>query len=168
MIDLMYYGSAVLRKKCEPVEEFDGDFAALCDKLINLMYEHEGVGLAASQVGMSKRLLAIDVSENGDSPIILVNPEFTWKSEELESDSEGCLSMPGIRGVVERHASVSLKALDIDGNELLIEKAEGLYARALQHEIDHLDGILFVDRLSPVKKQLIAKKLKKIAKMQKA
>ncbi len=168
MIDLMYYGSAVLRKKCEPVEEFDGDFAALCDKLINLMYEHEGVGLAASQVGMSKRLLAIDVSENGDSPIILVNPEFTWKSDELESDSEGCLSIPGIRGVVERHASVSLKALDMDGNEFLIEKAEGLYARALQHEIDHLDGILFVDRLSPVKKQLIAKKLKKIAKMSQA
>ncbi len=167
MSDIFYYGSKVLRLTATPVTEFDAEFAEQCNILIDLMYEYDGVGLAAPQMGISKRFFAIDVSKEGDSPMILVNPEFTWKSEELETDSEGCLSIPGIRGMVERPASVSIKALDENGKEVLFEKVDGLFARALQHENDHLDGTLFVDRLTPVKKQLIASKLKKIAKQNK-
>ncbi len=164
MSDIYYYGSKVLREIAEPITEFDADFATECEKLINFMYEYDGVGLAAPQIGISKRFFAIDISKEGDSPMILANPEFIWKSEELETDSEGCLSIPGIRGMVERPVSVSVKAQDMDGNEVLIEKADGLFARALQHENDHLDGTMFVDHLTPVKKQLIANKLKKMAK----
>lgn len=164
MSDIKYYGAPVLRQKATEVTEFDSDFARTCDLLVNLMYEYDGVGLAAPQIGISKRFVAIDVSQEGDSPMVLVNPVFTWKSEELESDNEGCLSIPGIRGMVERPAKVSLKALDMDGNEVVFEEVDGLFARALQHEIDHLDGVMFVDHLSPVKKQLIANKLKKMAK----
>lgn len=164
MSDIKYYGAPVLRQKATEVTDFDNAFAEQCDRLINLMYEYDGVGLAAPQVGISKRFVAIDISQEGDSPMVLVNPVFTWKSDELETDSEGCLSIPGIRGMVERPAKVSVKAFDIDGNEVLIEEADGLFARALQHEIDHLDGVMFVDHLSPVKKQLVANKLKKMAK----
>lgn len=167
MSDIKYYGAPVLREKATEVTDFDNDFAATCERLVNLMYEYDGVGLAAPQIGISKRFVAIDVSQEGDTPIVLVNPVFTWKSEELETDSEGCLSIPGIRGMVERPVKVSVKALDIDGNEVVFEEVDGLFARALQHEIDHLDGVMFVDHLSPVKKQLVANKLRKMAKQNK-
>lgn len=167
MVELKYYGAPVLRETAKPVTEFDNSFKELCDTLTEYMYEYDGVGLAAPQIGVSQRFVVIDISAEGDSPLILVNPEFTWKSDELETDSEGCLSIPGIRGMVERPVSVSVKAYDVNGKEFTIEKADGLFARALQHEIDHLDGTMFVDRLSPVKKQLVANKLRKMAKQNK-
>ncbi len=113
MSDIYYYGAKVLRETAKPVTEFDASFAAECDKLINFMYEYDGVGLAAPQIGISKRFFAIDVSKEGDTPMILANPEFIWKSEEIEADNEGCLSIPGIRGVVERPVSVTVKAQDM-------------------------------------------------------
>ncbi len=167
MSDISYYGSPVLRQIASPIFQFDEAFRKTCDRLTYLMYEYDGVGLAAPQIGISQRFAVIDVSAEGDKPMLFVNPIFTWKSDEKESDSEGCISIPGIRGMVERHASVTVKAQDINGNEFVIEKATGLLARALQHEIDHLDAVLFVDHLSSSKKQLIAGKLKKMARQTK-
>ncbi len=167
MSDISYYGAPVLRQKAKAVESFDASFAEDVDRLINLMYEYDGVGLAAPQIGISKRFFAIDVSPEGDSPVLFVNPVFDWESEELETDSEGCISIPKLRGDVERPGSVTITAQDIDGNSFTFEKAEGLLARALQHENDHLDGILFIDRVSPMKKTLIAPKLKKMARLYK-
>lgn len=164
MSDISYYGSPELRQIATAVTEFDGSFQNTCDRLIALMYEYDGVGLAAPQIGITKRFAVIDTSPDGNQPVLFVNPVFTWKSDERETDSEGCISIPGIRGMVERHASVTVKAQDVSGNEFVIEKATGLLARALQHEIDHLDGVMFVDHLSPAKKQLISNKLKKMAK----
>ena len=167
MSEIIYYGNPILRAKSSKIEEFDSSFEEACELLTDLMYEYDGVGLAAPQIGISKRYFVIDASKDEDSPMIFVNPEITWKSEELVSDSEGCLSIPGIRGNVERSTSVSVKAFTPDGKEFVIDKAEGLLARAIQHELDHLEGVMFVDRLSPVKKQLIANKLKKMAKQNK-
>jgi len=164
MSDISYYGSPVLRQTAKEVTTFDDSFLQLCDRLIALMYEYDGVGLAAPQIGISQRFAVIDVSPDGDKPVLFINPVFTWKSDEKETDSEGCISIPGIRGMVERPAMVSVKAQDVNGKEFTIEKASGLLARALQHEIDHLNGVMFVDHLSPSKKQLISNKLKKMAK----
>jgi len=163
MSDISYYGSPVLRETAKPVVAFDESFQILCDRLTYLMYEYDGVGLAAPQIGVSQRFMVIDVSPDGDKPVLFVNPEFTWKSEDIENDSEGCISIPGIRGLVDRHASVSIKAYDLKGNPFVVENATGLLARAIQHEIDHLNGVMFVDHLSPSKKQLISNKLKKMA-----
>lgn len=164
MSDISYYGSPVLRQKATVVVDFDDAFYKLCDKLTRLMYEYDGIGLAAPQIGISQRFAVIDVSPDGDKPTLFVNPEFTWKSEELATESEGCISIPGIRGMVERPISLTVKAQDVHGKEFVLENVTGLLARALQHEIDHLDGIMFVDRLSPSKKVLVANKLKKMAK----
>lgn len=161
---IRYYGDPVLRKKAVPISDFNREFEELCEQLTDWMYEYDGVGLAAPQVGISQRFVVVDVSKEGDKPIVLVNPEITWKSEEKVTDSEGCLSIPNIRGNVERYASISVKAFSPSGEEFQLERIDGLFARAIQHEIDHLDGILFVDKIPPVKKQLIAGKLKKIAK----
>ena len=167
MDDISYYGAPILREIAVPVETFDAAFAEEADRLTNLMYEYDGVGLAAPQIGLSKRFFVVDISVEGDTPVLFVNPVFDWKSEELETDSEGCISIPNLRGDVERPISVTITAQDIDGKSFTIEKAEGLFARALQHENDHLDGILFVDRVSPMKKTLIAPKLKKMARLYK-
>jgi len=165
--DISYYGAPILRKVAVPVEKFDAAFAAEAERLTNLMYEYDGVGLAAPQIGISKRFFVVDISAEGNTPVLFVNPVFDWKSEELETDSEGCISIPKLRGDVERPASVTITAQDVDGNTFTVEQAEGLFARALQHENDHLDGILFVDRVSPMKKTLIAPKLKKMARLYK-
>ncbi len=167
MNEICYYGNPVLRKKCTPVTEFTSELSTLCDDLVDMMYDYDGVGLAAPQIGNPKRVIAIDVSQDSDQPMILINPEITWKSEEIDNDSEGCLSIPGIRGNVDRFTSISVKSLDVNGKEQLLEKVDGLFARALQHEIDHLNGVMFVDHLSPVKKGLVAGKLKKMARQNK-
>ena len=128
------------------------------------MYAEDGVGLAAPQVNRSTRIIAVDAT-GGEGPAqVLVNPVIAWSSPEQEDYEEGCLSIPDIRLNVRRPSVVSVNAFDVNGKEIVIEKADGLLARALQHEIDHLDGILFVDRVSPLQRQLIASKLKKLAK----
>jgi len=164
MFDICIYGSPVLRKKSVAVERFDEELKRFVEELTETMYERDGVGLAAPQVGRSVRVVVIDVSPENHAPIVLVNPVITWSSPEIEPYEEGCLSVPDIRLQVDRPVRVSVQARDIAGDSFVIEQAEGLLARALQHEIDHLDGILFVDRVTPLQRQLIATKLKKLAK----
>lgn len=164
MIEVRVYGDPVLRKKAAPVETFDEALSELIDTLTDVMREEDGVGLAAPQIGHSLRIAVIDPTGGEEEPIVLVNPEITSFSEEREDYEEGCLSIPGITMKVNRPSVVSIRAFDREGREYRIENAGGLLARATQHEIDHLDGILFVDRASPVARQLASGKLKKLAK----
>lgn len=133
-------------------EEFDPTqdqtLRELITSMARLMYEAPGIGLAATQVGVMKRLVVYDISEEGTSPKAICNPEITAKSDETEVDDEGCLSLPGISVPVERALRVTVKGIAIDGTPVTIE-AEGLLARLLQHEIDHLDGFLIIDRATP-------------------
>jgi peptide deformylase len=153
-------GDAVLREKAAPVEAVTEEVRALIADMFETMYAEDGVGLAAPQIGISERILVIDTREEGSEPIAFVNPILRQESEETEKAEEGCLSLPGLNDVVERAARVVVDGLDRDGNPQKIE-AEGLLSRALQHEIDHIDGILFIDRVSPLKRQMLLKKWKK-------
>jgi peptide deformylase len=164
MFDVCIYGKPVLRRKAAAVDQFDDDLKRFVTKLVETMYEYEGVGLAAPQVGHSTRIAVIDTTYGEEAPRVLINPDITSVSEEPAEREEGCLSLPDINLQVRRPARVSVRALDIDGKEYTIEEADGLLARALLHEIDHLDGILFVDRVSPLQRRLIAGKLKKLSK----
>lgn len=134
-------GDDVLRKKCKPVDKIDNRTLTLIDDMIDTMYEAEGVGLAAPQVGVLKRIAVIDV---GEGPIILINPEII-KTEGTYIDAEGCLSIPGETANVERPEKVTVRAMDENGNTREVE-GEELLARAFCHEIDHLDGILYIDK----------------------
>jgi peptide deformylase len=153
-------GDPVLREKAAPVEAVTEEVRALIADMFETMYAEDGVGLAAPQIGISERILVIDTREEGSEPIAFVNPILRQESEETEKAEEGCLSLPGLNDVVERAARVVVDGLDRDGNPQKIE-AEGLLSRALQHEIDHIDGILFIDRVSPLKRQMLLKKWKK-------
>lgn len=164
-LKLYTYPDKVLSQKCAPVNEVTDETRRLLDDMLETMYADKGVGLAAPQVGISKRIIVIDdkVTEDGKpgpNPLCLVNPEIIKKSSEMILFNEGCLSVPGQYAEVERHASVTVRYLDYNGNEQLLE-AENYLAVILQHETDHLDGILYVDRLSRLKRNMILKKLKK-------
>lgn len=137
----------MLRKKAKPVMRVNNAVRKLLDDMLETMRNAPGVGLAAPQVGVSKRLVVVDV---GEGPYFLVNPEIVARSSETEEAWEGCLSWPGYIGMVERNLKVSVRALDRDGHEIWVE-GEGFFARALQHEIDHLDGVLFVDRATSIR-----------------
>ncbi|MCL2219072.1 MAG: peptide deformylase [Chitinispirillia bacterium] len=165
MLELCYYGDTVLRKAAAPVENFDEGLAELINEMIDTLRAEDGVGLAAPQVGKSLRLVVVDVSsgEGESEPHVLVNPEITCASEEKIVEEEGCLSLPGITLMVSRSAKVSVKAKNGKGEEVTIENAEGLLAKALQHELDHINGILFIDHVSSVQRAMLSGKLKKIA-----
>jgi peptide deformylase len=165
MANLRYYGDSILRKKAEPVSSFDESLREMVNKMIDALREHDGVGLAAPQIGISVRCVVIDTSGEGAAPIVLVNPEFTFKSEETELHEEGCLSFPDLHVDVVRHKSVSVKAFDENGKEFVIEKAEDILCRALQHEIDHLEGLFIIDHISLLKRKLLNNKLKKISEL---
>jgi peptide deformylase len=154
-------GDPVLRRKAKPVAELDSDVRTLINDLFDTMYKEEGVGLAAPQVGISERVIVIDPHDPEVQPFALVNPRIVQLGEELDRGEEGCLSLPGLKDIVERPATVVVEGLGRDGQPLHIE-ASGLLARILQHEIDHLDGILFVDRVSPLKRKLLLKKWQKV------
>ncbi len=166
VLQLRYMGDPVLRKKSVEIEpeEIDDRFRLFIADMIETMYTCEGVGLAAPQVGLSKRLIVFDNVDAGYQlePMALINPEITEEEGSCRGE-EGCLSIPEIKDMVERAERIVVRALDRDGNELELE-AEGLLARIIQHEIDHLDGILFVDRLGSVKKRLAVSRWKKIRK----
>ncbi len=164
MASIRIYGDPVLRKKAAPVTAFDDKLGKFVEQMIDDMYESDGVGLAAPQVGESVRVAIVDPTGGEKAPYVLINPEVIERSEEQVEDEEGCLSIPDIRLKVRRPAIVSVRAWNEHGEEYTIENAAGLFARALQHEIDHLEGILFVDRVSPVSRQLVSGKLKKLAK----
>jgi len=164
MMEIAIYGNPILRKKAEPITEFNEELREFAEEMNETMREADGVGLAAPQVSTSRRMVVIDPTGGEAEPIVFINPEITWFSEDKEDYEEGCLSVPDISLKVNRPIKVTVKALDLEGHEFTIEETGGLLARAIQHEIDHLDGILFVDRVSPLQRQLIAGKLKKLAK----
>ena len=164
--EIVYMGDPVLRAPAEDVTVFDEDLGALIRDMFETMYHADGIGLAAPQVGLSLRVIVVGLRGHDDGelkkqPLALVNPIVTWESKEVAKQSEGCLSIPGLEEVVQRPVSVRVEAKDPDGNDIIVE-ADDLLARALQHEIDHLDGILFIDRVSMLKRRMLLKKWKKI------
>ena len=152
----------ILRKKCEPLEKVDEDTKKLMDDMLETMYAAPGIGLAAIQVGILKRLVVIDISkeEEKKKPIFLINPQIIHQSKKTSIYEEGCLSLPGQFAEIERPAECTLKYIDYNGKEKEL-KADGLLATCVQHEVDHLNGILFIDYLSKLKKDMIIKKLVK-------
>jgi len=156
---------AVLKKASEPVAEVDADLRALMDDMLETMYAAPGIGLAAIQVGEPRRVIVMDLArgEEAKAPRFFVNPEILWRSEETQPWEEGCLSVPEIYDEVERPAKVKLRYLDYDGKSVE-EEAEGLFAVCIQHEMDHLDGVLFIDHLSRLKRDRAVSKVKKAAK----
>ncbi len=165
ILKLYTYPDNILSQKCEKVAEVNDDIRKLLDDMLETMYVDKGVGLAAPQIGLAKRIIVVDdkVTEDGvrgPHPLYMVNPEIIKRSEEKFWFNEGCLSVPGQCAEVERHYAVTVKYLDYNGNEQILE-AEDYLAVILQHETDHLDGILYIDRISRLKRNMILKKLKK-------
>lgn len=162
---ILKFPEPVLQQVAEPVTVFDAALRKLVEDMFSSMYDAQGIGLAAPQIGVSKRLTVIDVSFQKDplQRIVLINPEIVVKTGK-QVEEEGCLSLPEIRDRVTRAAEVKVRAQDADGNPVEVEGKE-LLSRAIQHEIDHLDGILFIFRLSRLKRDL---QLRKIRKLQKA
>ena len=157
-----------LKVKCDPVEEVTPELVRLMDDMLDTMYNAPGVGLAAPQVDLQKRVIVADIStaEEERDPHQMVNPEILWTSEELFKYEEGCLSLPEQYADIIRPKQVKIKYLDKEGKSQIME-AENLLAVCLQHEIDHLEGILFVDHISMLKRDLIIRKLQKMKKLEK-
>ena len=155
----------ILRQLSKPVERVDADLRRLADDMLETMYDAPGIGLAAIQIGEPRRLLVIDLAKEGEppQPHVFINPEVLESSEQRSVYEEGCLSIPDYYAEVERPASVRVKYLDRDGKQQEIQ-AEGLMATCLQHEIDHLNGVLFIDHISKLKRDMVVKKFKKLAK----
>lgn len=164
ILRIVKYGDPVLETRAEPVTEFNHDLRRLIDDMFETMYANKGIGLAAPQIAVSRRLTVIDPSAGEDetAKIVLVNPEILLK-EGSQIGEEGCLSIPGFREDVRRAHRVRLRAQDAEGQFFEIE-GEQLLARAMQHEIDHLEGILFLRHLSPLKRELIRRKIRKLVK----
>lgn len=154
--ELRFLGDPVLREECRPVEALDDEVRQLIIDLMDTMYAEEGIGLAAPQIGVPLRVFVYDVRDDELVPGALINPEIIDREGSVK-DEEGCLSIPGLSDVVERSERIIIRGLDAEGSEVTIE-ADGLLSRCLQHENDHLDGVLFVDRLSPLKRRLILRK----------
>lgn len=160
--EIRLFGDPVLREPAEPVAAIDDRVRALVADLVETMYEADGVGLAAPQVGIGLRVIVVDTrEEEGSGALALINPRIADASAETDKVEEGCLSIPGIAEIVERPARVVVEALDPAGEPVRIE-ADGLSARALQHEVDHLDGVLFLDRLSALKRKMALQKWRKL------
>ncbi len=162
--EIVLMGDPVLRQEGAEVTDFDEDLRHLVRDMFATMYHAEGIGLAAPQIGISQRIIVVDLRvEENEEPrsVALVNPKVVWASDEEDKESEGCLSIPGLEEVVKRPVSVRVEGQDPDGKDVVVE-ADGLFARALQHEIDHVDGILFIDRVSPLKRKMLLKKWKKL------
>ena len=160
VLEILEFPDPRLRTVAEPVREVTDELRALIDDMFETMYDAPGIGLAATQVDVHQRLLVIDVSEDHSEPLVFINPEVEVLDPELGEYDEGCLSVPGFYETVNRPRRVRVTALDCNG-ESFTRELEGLLAICLQHEIDHLDGKLFVDYISPLKRQRIRKKLEK-------
>ena len=155
----------ILRKKSQPIETVTSDVRKLMDEMLKTMYEAPGIGLAAPQVGILKRVIVIDLAKEDEpkKPLYIINPKILWKSEELISREEGCLSIPGHFAEVARPSKCKVQYLDYYGKARIID-ADDLLSTCIQHEVDHCDGILFIDYLSKLKKDMILKKLIKTKK----
>ncbi|MFM1895663.1 MAG: hypothetical protein RLZZ385_737 [Pseudomonadota bacterium] len=160
ILQILEFPDSRLRKVAAPVTSFDESLGQLIDDMLETMYDANGIGLAATQVNVHKRLLVIDVSENRDGPLVFINPEVSVLDPTLSEYDEGCLSVPGFYETVSRPCAVLIKAQDRDGTAFEME-ASGLLATCIQHEIDHLNGKLFVDYLSILKRNRIRSKLEK-------
>lgn len=166
LLNILRYPDPRLHKIAKPVTVFDERLKKLVEDMAETMYDAPGVGLAASQVDVHRQLIVIDTSETRSDLRVFINPEIVWASAELQVYEEGCLSVPGIYDGVERHSQVKVKALDAEGKSFEVE-AEGLLAVCIQHEMDHLKGKVFVEYLSPLKRNRIkAKMLKEEREMQ--
>jgi peptide deformylase len=161
ILEICTYPEKVLRKRAEPIADIDEEISRLADHMADTMYSAPGIGLAANQVGVPKQLLVADISPRRPESelIVLVNPEIVAAEGQVTIE-EGCLSVPDYQAEVKRHEKVTVRGLDLHGEEVVIE-AEGLLAVVLQHEIDHLNGVLFIDRISKLKRDLYKRRLRK-------
>lgn len=159
LLDILYYPDAQLRRTAANVQEVDGQIASLVDDMLETMYAAPGIGLAATQVNVHQRVVVIDVSEENNTPLTFINPTIL-ASEGVGEMQEGCLSIPGVYETVKRPSHVRIEAIDRDGNPFETD-ADGLLAVCIQHEIDHLNGKLFVDYLSTLKRNRIRKRMEK-------
>jgi peptide deformylase len=160
LLPILRYPDPRLNKIAAPVGEVDAGVRQLIDDLLDTMYAAEGVGLAATQVDVHRRIIVIDTSEERRSPLILINPEIIWRSADIVLGEEGCLSVPAIYDKVERHSAVTVRALD-SGGSTFERQVDGLTAVCVQHEMDHLLGKVFVEYLSPLKRERIRSKMAK-------
>ncbi len=160
--EILVVPDPVLKLVSKPVEKVDDELRALMDDMLETMYDAPGIGLAAIQIGVAKRVIVMDIAGPDDpkAPRYYVNPEIVWASEETAPYEEGCLSIPDIYDEVERPARVKLKYLNYQGEEV-VEDADGLFAVCIQHEMDHLEGVLFIDHLSRLKRERAVAKVKK-------
>ena len=159
-LNILRYPDPRLHTVARPVDAVDARIRQLVDDMLETMYAADGIGLAATQVDVHEQLIVIDVSEQRDQPLVLINPEITWRSEEMAFAEEGCLSVPAIYDEVQRHARVEVRALNRDAQPFEL-RAEKLLAVCVQHEMDHLAGKVFVDYLSQLKRSRIRTKLLK-------
>jgi len=159
-LTILRYPDPRLHTVAKPVTQVDARLRQLADDMFETMYEAQGIGLAATQVDVHERFIVVDVSEARDQPLVLINPEIVWASEATRIGDEGCLSVPGIYDGVERALAVKVQAMDLDG-QLQTHDAEGMLAVCIQHEMDHLMGKVFVEYLSPLKRNRIKSKLLK-------
>ncbi|HWP12248.1 MAG TPA: peptide deformylase [Ramlibacter sp.] len=160
LLPILFYPDPKLHTVAKPVREVDSRIRKLTADMLETMYEANGIGLAATQVDVHERVIVIDISEQRNSPLVLLNPEITWASQERQFSDEGCLSVPGIYDGVERAAQIKVEALDGEGRPLTLE-AQGVLAVCIQHEMDHLLGKVFVEYLSPLKRNRIKTKMLK-------
>lgn len=160
LLPILCYPDPRLHTVARPVAAVDDRIAALVGDMLETMYEANGIGLAATQVNVHERVVVVDVSDERNAPLVLINPEITWASPEKQINDEGCLSVPGIYDGVERSSAVKVQALERDGTSRVVE-AEGLLAVCIQHEMDHLLGKVFVEYLSPLKRNRIKAKMLK-------
>ena len=162
-LTILRYPDARLHTIAKPVATVDARIKTLVDDMLQTMYDAEGIGLAATQVNVHERVVVIDVSAERDAPLVLINPNIVWASDEKKINNEGCLSVPGIYDDVERSLAIKVEALDLDG-KLQTHQADGLLSVCVQHEMDHLIGKVFVEYLSPLKRNRIKTKMIKQAK----
>lgn len=169
ILDIITIPDPRLKTVSKPVDVVDDDLRKLMDDMLETMYAAPGIGLAAIQVGIAKRVLVLDLKGDEDSPqpLYMVNPEVLWASEDMNVYNEGCLSVPDQYADVERPRDIKVKYLDYDGNAVEDEMTE-LYATCVQHEIDHLNGVVFIDHISRLKRDMIVKKVRKLNKDAKA
>ena len=161
LLPILYYPDPKLHKVARTVQQFDARLKTLITDMLETMYEAKGIGLAATQIDVHERLIVIDISEQRDQPLVLINPTITWASAEKHVNEEGCLSVPGIYDGVERFDAVRVQTLDRDGATCSID-AQGMLSVCIQHEMDHLVGKVFVEYLSPLKRNRIKTKMRKL------
>lgn len=165
ILTILEFPDPRLRTQAKPVEAVDSRIRQLVDDMFETMYAAPGIGLAATQVNVHERVVVMDLSDEQNAPMVFINPEVEIVGEEKQDYQEGCLSVPGFYETVERPSNIRVKALDRDGTPFVLEP-DGLLAVCIQHELDHLDGKLFVDYLTPLKRQRIRQKLEKLHRKQ--